>query len=226
MANTMDELGKSQLDQDCADFGTSQGIGTENISRILTLISNQTSDLERWARPLDYSTAGWDYRLPICVEFLKGCESVLDFGCGNKTLREHLSDDCLYQPADIYPRSDDSLILDGNSSDWGSRVPRTYQTITAIGVLEYIYNFANFLRNASSCAKELVMTYHLSDGAKVKHSDAEISSFRAVMGWLSNHSFYELVSEVYKCGGSIEKIHLFPPKKYFQNIVLLVKLNK
>ena len=203
----------------------SQGIGSANLERIKSLIDKKETDHERWSVPMNYSTDNWDYRLPICLKFLSGSSSIIDFGCGNLKLKSFLPEKTLYQPADLFPRNSETLIIDGNTKEWHANISEKYDTFVAIGVLEYIHDCKNFIYNASRCADKILITYHLSHSFVSDSKKKDSNAMRLNNGWLSDFSIKDILEAIEEVKCSMLNFHCFPLKKYYQEITLLISSN-
>ena len=203
----------------------SQAIGIANLDRIKCLINKKETDHERWSEPINYSTDNWDYRLPICLEFISGSSSIIDFGCGNTKLKSFLPEGTFYQPIDLVARTSQTLIIDGNTEEWYKKIPEKQETLAAIGVIEYIHDCKNFIYNASLCADKILITYHLSHSFVCDTKKEESNIMRLSNGWLSDFNIKDFLDAIEEAKCRLLNFHCFPLKKYYQEITLLISSN-
>lgn len=99
----------------------------------------------------------WRSRLRELAALIPPGSSVLDIGAGAQGLRTVLGPSCPYTPADIAPRSYDSLVMDmDDPSTW----PRgRWDVAVMAGVLEYSRDPAIVLVRLHDIARRVLMTY-------------------------------------------------------------------
>ena len=199
-----------------------KSIGQANYERIRRLIANKQTDTDRWAAPMSYSTTGWDYRLPECINLVPKISSLIDFGCGNMNLRSYLHPDINYQPVDLISRSRDTIVLDANADNWSLKIPKKHDILAAIGVLEYLHDCDNFFSNASKCADQLLITYHFSHSMFNVENKQDALDMRLNNGWLSNFSLSDVLNSIEANNCSMLNFHSFPIKKHYQEIAFLI----
>ena len=203
-----------------------QKIGQTNYERICHLIANKQTDTDRWATPMGYSTTGWDYRLPECINLLPKINSLIDFGCGNMNLRSYLDPDIIYQPVDLISRNSDTIVLDANTENWSLKIPKKHDVLAAIGVLEYLYDCDNFFHNASKCADMLLITYHFSHTLFNIESKQDTLDMRLNNGWLSDFSLSDILKSIEANNCCMLSFHSFSIKKHYQEIALFISSTK
>lgn len=97
----------------------------------------------------------WAGRNRIIARAIRPGSRVIDLGAGAQGLRELLRD-CEYTPADIVPRSADSLYFDMNNNVW----PRGKWDVAVLsGVLEYAANPRDVLAHVRFMARECFVSY-------------------------------------------------------------------
>lgn len=86
-----------------------------------------------------------------------------------------------YTPADLVERTPDTLRIDLNAGLWPEG---RWDTIYALGLLEYVHDVDDFFRRCTALAPRLVMSYHVSTP-----DSTETLNFRmAKNSWLSDFS--------------------------------------
>lgn len=106
----------------------------------------------------DWSRVGhrWPERSEAIARLVPAGASVIDIGAGAQGLRRHLDPSCRYTPADLYPRTPETLILDLNGGPW----PRGRWDVAVLsGVLEYANDPAQVLRRLHALTPVAIVTY-------------------------------------------------------------------
>ena len=173
--------------------------------RILELRARRASDLG-WCD--DESIAkGWPQRAQLAAGIIKPGSRVIDLGCGNQLLRRFLPPDVQYTPADLVPRTSDTVLIELNTGLWPKG---RWDTAYALGVLEYIYDVREFFRGVAQLAPRLVITYHVSvDGSK------ETMDFRVShSGWLSDFTLGQILDAANSTGWMALKVSAFQRKQF------------
>jgi tetratricopeptide (TPR) repeat protein len=163
------------------------------------------ADLGRWSNAANLDPA-WNERARLAADFIPAGASVLDLGCGRMALEGYLPPGCRYTPCDIVRRDERTLLCDFNEQP----VPRAPDAthVAALGVLEYVHDWRNFLRQLRSFGLPVVLSYCPTDFTA--HLD------RKALGWINHISLQEL------CAGFAEAgFHLQTSLRPDSNQVLL-----
>ena len=105
---------------------------------------------------IEYFDAGWKERIRQMSVFIQPNKKVLDLGCGKMWLKEYLPSNCLYVPVDYIRRSDDCMVADFNKKEF----PGITTDIAFIsGCLEYVKDYAWFIRRVTECSEEVIISY-------------------------------------------------------------------
>jgi len=180
--------------------------------------NDEQSNLLRW-KGSEAISRRWAKRAEIVGKMIPPNASLLDIGCGNQILNEFLLKSVKYTPADIIPRSEDTIILDINKGIWPTG---KWDYITACGVLEYINDLNPFFKNTSTLAKNLILTYHVSHNRQ----SVDRKRRRAQLGWLSNYSLNEIIRMGDKYHWITQSITSPSPKIYFSQYFIHFTVNE
>ena len=100
----------------------------------------------------------WDARNCIISDLIPAGSSVLDVGSGAQTLRRHLKPGCKYQPCDVVKSSPDVILCDFNAGVYPD-IQGNFDYVVCSGVLEYIRNPNEFLKQTSSYGDSMILSY-------------------------------------------------------------------
>ena len=174
--------------------------------------------IEAWT-PYDAVAKGWGPRAKLAASLIPPGVRIIDLGCGNQLLRTFLKSNASYTPADIAPRTPETLIIDLNDGKWPVG---KWDWATALGVLEYIYDVDDFFRGMNHLADHMLFTYHVET---VKGSYFQLADTVA-RGWVNHHSMADLVVAYEAAGWVTVKVSAFQCKKhYWQYIFVLRKID-
>jgi hypothetical protein len=169
--------------------------------RRLNLIKQGETDLTRWSK-IDSFKQNWDTRAPFAAALCADSKVVCDIGCGRQALRRLLPLHIVYRPADLVQRSDDTAICDFNKK----QLPESYlieaDTVTLLGVLEYIYDVPWVLNSVREYIETLIVSYNPSD---MIHHD------RRERGWVNDYRLDEFVQMLVACGYIVKHVSLVDP---------------
>jgi hypothetical protein len=166
--------------------------------RRLDLINRGETDLSRWSKAESFK-ANWDTRAPFAAALCCDSKAVCDIGCGVQTLRRLLPSHIAYFPADLVQRSDDTAICDFNKK----QLPEDYlikaDTVTLLGVLEYVYDVPWVLNSLREFIDTLIVSYNPSD---------MIRGDRRERGWVNDYRLDEFVQMLVGSGYIVKHLSL------------------
>lgn len=137
------------------------------------------TDYDRWREmPTDWGK--WYLaRARTIARVIPDGARVLDIGAGSMILTRYLSPGCIYQPCDLFRRSDDCLVADLNLGEF----PRgRYDWVVMSGLLQYLNRPQWALEKAHDVASRGVFTY----SPTVPNPPPEAIAHRKTLGWV-NH---------------------------------------
>jgi len=154
---------------------------TNEVERRKALVAEQATDLERWSRRESFAPQ-WAHRASLAAQMVPAYSSVLDIGAGAMDLEKVLPSGCRYQPCDLVSRDDRTIVCDLNKGEF----PQGAQadTVTMLGVLEYIREPLEVLRKVRALDRPLVCSYSITD----RRPDLD----RGAQGWINNFDFTSL----------------------------------
>ncbi len=158
------------------------------------IIVQRKTDIARWSDPHQLEEF-WVKRAEAAAAMIAPGSIVLDLGCGIMALEKVLPISCRYIPCDIVKRDERTLICDFNS---GALPPAKGATvITALGVLEYIYELEQFIKNLSEYKLPVIISYNPTDSG--------IYPDRPAMGWVNHLSWQQLATTCQRAGFQLYK---------------------
>ena len=91
------------------------------------------------------------------ADYIAPNSQVLDIGAGEMSLIDYLPGGCVYQPVDLCDRGNGTIVCDFNK---GEMPPvKEYTHVVCSGVLEYIYDLANFISSLAKYGTYFIMSY-------------------------------------------------------------------
>jgi Flp pilus assembly protein TadD len=147
------------------------------------------TDLTRWSNAANLDPA-WNERARLAADFIPAGATVLDLGCGRMALEGYLPPGCKYAPCDIVRRDERTLLCDFNEQPVPHPPGATH--ITTLGVIEYVHNWRNFLRQLRAFGLPVVLSYCPTDFTA--HLD------RNSLGWVNHLSLQELCAGFAEAG--------------------------
>jgi len=154
------------------------------------------TDLRRWRNENALDPA-WVARSVIAAQYVPAGAHVLDIGCGAMTLERHLPPGCTYLPCDVVARDDRTTICDLNLQPIPQAVLETSDFVTLLGVLEYLTQPADALRQLARAGKTLLMSYCVADWTKALD--------RPSHGWINNLTLDNLIALSSDAGYSVRR---------------------
>ncbi len=156
------------------------------------LLSGHT-DMERWSNPANLLPS-WNARARIAADFIPSGATVLDIGCGAMALEQFLPPGCSYAPCDVVKRDERTSVCDLNAGQLPSAQNATH--ISMLGVLEYVHDWQNLLRQLRAFRLPLILSYCPTDFTA--HLD------RPALGWINHLSLQDLCSGLSEVGFQIQ----------------------
>ena len=155
--------------------------------------SKTKTDYMRWIDESDELAfkPAWDSRTVLIAKFIKPDTSVLEFGAGKCKLKALLPSGCSYTPSDLFPRSEDTLVLNLNGDTLDELPPHDVAVFS--GVLEYVEDIPRLARKLAGCVQTVLASYAVTD----KNPDL-VSRVKA--GWLNHFSTAELEAHFKEVG--------------------------
>lgn len=121
----------------------------------------------------------WRERLELIADLIPQGSSVLDLGCGAQGLRQLV--DGPYTPADIHPRTPDTLPFDMHREVY----PQGQWDIAVLsGVLEYASHPLRVLRRVRPLAPKAILTYQTVSRPTHERSAADFRNHLSHLGLL------------------------------------------
>ena len=173
------------------------------IKRRLKSIRRRETDHFRWSQSTSFKS-NWNKRAPFAAALCADGRCVCDIGCGMQTLRSLLPKGIKYLPADITKRTEDTAICDLNQRILPEQYLLDADTVTLLGVLEYLFDVPWVLRSLHPFIKTLVASYNPSD---------MIPSGRRERGWVNDFTLDELVRMIHGAEYVVRDIHLVDPEQ-------------
>ena len=137
----------------------------------------------RWLHDESFCPA-WEYRSVFAAAMCADSRSVCDIGCGMQSLRSFLPKGVRYLPADLVKRSDDTEVCDLNRKQLPTAHLSRADTVTLLGVIEYLLDPAWVFESLSPRIEKIVVSYVPVDLLKVD---------RRKRGWVNDFSAGDIV---------------------------------
>jgi hypothetical protein len=155
-------------------------------------------DPTRWSRDESFPNA-WRYRSAFAAAMCADSRSVCDIGCGMQGLRSYLPKGIEYLPVDLVKRTEDTEICDLNQK----QLPATYltraDTVTLLGVIEYLEDVPWLFRSLSQAVQKLIVSYSPTDFA---------NSDRRSYGWINDYCVGEVVEMLHAADFVVRDVRL------------------
>ncbi len=138
-------------------------------------------------REIEYFDPVWNARVEEMASLIsiRGC--LVDFGCGNQSLRDYLPDGVSYVPVDYTPRSTDTVVIDFNAI---GACPIKGDIAFASGFLEYLVDPERFLNQLASLGyQQIVLSYCLIEKVSCLEQ-------RRSLGWKNDMSLRAVLNSL------------------------------
>src|SRR6478609_8079539 len=116
---------------------------SDELERRKASVAAQATDADRWSRR-DSFDARWAYRATLAAQMIPAYSRVLDIGAGAMDLERVLPKGCAYQPSDLFQHDERTIVCDLNKGEFPPGAEA--DTVTMLGVLEYIKDLPGLLR--------------------------------------------------------------------------------
>jgi hypothetical protein len=173
----------------------------KEIRRRLELISRRETDTARWSKSESF-LQNWNKRSPFAAALCADSRCVCDIGCGMQTLRALLPRRIRYLPADVAKRTDDTAICDLNQKQLPLEYLEAADTVTLLGVIEYIFDVPWVFESLSRFVETLVVSYNPADMIDID---------RREKGWVNDFRLDELVRMIVVAGYLVRDVNLVDP---------------
>ncbi len=144
------------------------------------LRQEKRSDYDRWKRS-EQLFEDWNQRTNMLASMVNPGAKVIEFGAGNKVLKDLLPEGCVYTGSDLVPRDPEFLQCDLNETI--SIDLSVFDTAVFSGVLEYVYDIDAVIKQFPVGLKNVLLSYSCSDITNAN---------RLENGWLSDYTTSEL----------------------------------
>lgn len=117
------------------------------------------TDRRHWRRVASAGVPSWDARNQIIAAMIPPNSSVVDLGCGARTLQRHLNTGCVYMPFDVVPGDSSVTYCDFNRGVF-PRLASPADFAICSGVLEYMWNPRDFLQKIAPLGRKICLSYN------------------------------------------------------------------
>jgi hypothetical protein len=111
-----------------------------------------------WQKIATGGIPGWDIRNEVIAAAIPANSSVIDLGCGARTLRSHLKPGCTYRPFD-FVRSPSVEFCDFNAGVY-PRIDNPVDYVVCSGLLEYMRDPREFLSRIAQLGRNICLSYN------------------------------------------------------------------
>jgi hypothetical protein len=171
------------------------------IKRRLELFKRRETDIARWSKSENFCQ-NWSRRSPFAAALCADSDCVCDIGCGLQSLRPLLPAHIKYLPADIAKRTEDTVVCDLNQKELPLEYLREADTVTLLGVIEYIFDVPWLLQALRQSIKVLIVSYNPAD---------MLATGRRENGWVNDFRLDELVLMINAAGYLVRDVNLVDP---------------
>ncbi len=177
------------------DNGTNET--DQETQRRQKVIKSRKTDYERWSDPSQLEDL-WDPRAQRASEYIPAGAGVLDLGCGRMALEKFLPLGCGYIPCDLVARDKRTLLCDFNAGTYPDAAAAQADIITALGLLEYIFDPQAFLKHLRQWDRPLVISYCATEGIKE-------AAQRRSLGWVNDFSYEDMLWAFIEAGFYVQR---------------------
>jgi hypothetical protein len=162
------------------------------VTRRLAVIARRESDTLRRSDPSRLE-ADWERRSVKAADLIPLGSRVLDLSCGAMGLERHLPRGCRYMPCDLVRRDQRTIVCDFNKLELPPKQDAT--PVTMLGVLEFIYDWKEFLKRLREYDLPVVLSYCPAD------LTGELD--RPAVGWVNHIPREELLAGFAEAGFTV-----------------------
>jgi hypothetical protein len=112
-----------------------------------------------WQKIATGGVPGWDVRNEVIAAAIPANSSVVDLGCGARTLQSHLRAGCTYRPFDFVRNSPSVEFCDCNAGIY-PHIENAVDYIVCSGLLEYIRDPREFLGRIAPLGRKICLSYN------------------------------------------------------------------
>jgi 2-polyprenyl-3-methyl-5-hydroxy-6-metoxy-1,4-benzoquinol methylase len=151
----------------------------------------------------DQESPSWRERSDLCAALLREINledialRIADVGCGDRKLLQSLAGFELpyqYVGFDLIPQSEDVIQFDATKD----RLPRSFDVIVLLGVIEYISDLDSFLGHITGQARHIVLSHVIRQGELYN------AVRLAELGWVNHLTKLELFQKLSQHGLSVD----------------------
>ncbi|GIX30310.1 MAG: hypothetical protein KatS3mg124_0782 [Porticoccaceae bacterium] len=151
----------------------------------LAYASAVAHDPQRWSREEDFAP-DWEERTRLLAQPIPPGARVIEFGAGLLALPRWLPSGCLYQPADLFPRSPETWVVDLNAARLPDP-PGSYDWAVFSGVLEYVRDLGRLFGWLARFVDRVAFSYAALDFLSCPVT-------RRRNGWVNHYTLAELTA--------------------------------
>lgn len=148
------------------------------------------TDYERWSQ-IENLRPEWDARTRQIASLVSPGSRVIEFGAGRQSLKDFLPSNCQYQGSDLVARDEHTIVCDLNQAF--PTLDCKYDYAVFSGVLEYVLDVAQLVRNLKPHAAKVIASY------AVRESCPDYVA-RRTHGWVNHYAEAEFV-DLFAQGG-------------------------
>jgi hypothetical protein len=149
------------------------------------------TDVARWKKASDFP-AEWQSRTRRLADAIPKDSRVIEFGCGQRLLEQHLGPSCAYLGCDLVDRGPATLICDLNVRPLPVLHDLNPDVAVFAGVMEYIADLPSVVQWITQTVNICIASYNCMLAAPPSFRwIGEIAS-RTAAGWVNHYSEAEL----------------------------------
>lgn len=171
------------------------------------------TDRERWVNVENSWGAKNPLRTKIAAEHIPAGSRVLDLGAGTMLLKNFLSEDCHYQPCDLYSRCPECIVADFNKGQFP--IKEHYDWVTLIGLFQFLTDPMSLLKKCNKVAAHAIVTYSPIIHSKLTEKEL---LWRRGEGWNNHFTLDEYIEIVRNSSWEIVKAYRVPA-----NVILICR---
>jgi hypothetical protein len=164
------------------------------------------SDYRRWSDSRCLSP-DWDTRTEQIASLIPPGKTVLEFGAGRMTLKNHLPEGCKYTPSDLVDRGDGTIVCDLNAGE----LPEfpLHDVAVFSGVLEYINDVEQLIAKLKMKVDMIVASYAVRDQIADK-------LLRRSCGWVNDYTDVQFKNIFVRLGFRCDHVESWNDQKIYR----------